>query len=269
MEYKKGRINLSATIFVPYDCKNNCTFCTSKVDYKDRSSFSLEHILKRIEELNQNEIIQEYVITGGEPFANISLLKQILKVTKKPVYLNTTLPDTEEVRNFIPQLSAWDCIKGINISRHMAFDFNNVFSIEQINEIVKPVRINTVITDGFVWEDFWMFCDRYGKKKRDINLRADYRLMTFDSLKARDRISVKLSEHYDYIESESCMVCNSEYYNAGEKFICTYHRGMQYSSVIVGEKCYVSDVIVKQDGRMYKDWDCVPDPDFERWILHQ
>lgn len=35
MEYIKGRTNLSATIFVPYDCKNNCPFCTSKKDYFD------------------------------------------------------------------------------------------------------------------------------------------------------------------------------------------------------------------------------------------
>lgn len=30
-----GRENVSATIFVPYDCENRCNFCTTKQFYKD------------------------------------------------------------------------------------------------------------------------------------------------------------------------------------------------------------------------------------------
>ena len=30
MEYVAGRNNLACTIFVPFDCDNNCPFCTSK-----------------------------------------------------------------------------------------------------------------------------------------------------------------------------------------------------------------------------------------------
>jgi len=52
MEYRKGRTNLSATIFVPYDCKNNCPFCTSKADYKDCENFSTVKIVETIERLN-------------------------------------------------------------------------------------------------------------------------------------------------------------------------------------------------------------------------
>lgn len=29
MIFKTGRANLAYTIFVPFDCKNNCSFCTS------------------------------------------------------------------------------------------------------------------------------------------------------------------------------------------------------------------------------------------------
>ena len=29
-----GRDNISATIFVPYDCTNKCKFCTTKYLYK-------------------------------------------------------------------------------------------------------------------------------------------------------------------------------------------------------------------------------------------
>ena len=35
MEYVAGRTNLACTIFVPYDCDNNCPFCTSKWMYRE------------------------------------------------------------------------------------------------------------------------------------------------------------------------------------------------------------------------------------------
>ena len=35
MEYVAGRNNLACTIFVPYDCDNNCPFCTSKWMYRE------------------------------------------------------------------------------------------------------------------------------------------------------------------------------------------------------------------------------------------
>ena len=30
-----GRENISATVFVPYDCENRCNFCTTKHFYAD------------------------------------------------------------------------------------------------------------------------------------------------------------------------------------------------------------------------------------------
>ena len=34
MNYKIGRDNFALTIFMPVDCKNGCSFCTSKKDYQ-------------------------------------------------------------------------------------------------------------------------------------------------------------------------------------------------------------------------------------------
>lgn len=268
MEYRKGRTNLSATIFVPYDCQNNCKFCTSKKDYKDCNKFSLNNIVDKISLLNKNDMIVEYVITGGEPFANIEQLKQILAVAQeKTVYINSTLP-LNTLEESLKVINEYDCIRGINVSRHMGFDFKSVASIEDLDRINKPIRINTVIDNSFNKDLFVDFCNSYGKKKRDINLRADYRNITEDNLKTKDDISRFLMEQFDYISSEGCMVCNSEYYSVDDTYICTYHRGMEKSSVITkNDKCYVNDILIKQDGSIYKDWDCVYDSEFEKWVI--
>lgn len=85
MNYLAGRSNLACTIFVPYDCKNNCPFCTSKSMYRD-IQFDLERILERIKLVNACNAVTEYVITGGEPIANLDILKQIVSVCTKKVY---------------------------------------------------------------------------------------------------------------------------------------------------------------------------------------
>lgn len=267
MKYRNGRTNLSATIFVPYDCKNNCPFCTSKADYKDCENFSIIKIAETIERLNKNPLIQEYVITGGEPFASLLGLSYIINTTKKPVYINTTLP-SENLDNVIDYINKEDKIKGINISRHMNFDFDCVISVNDMDRIVKSIRINSVIPDsGLSIAELKNFLSKYGKKKRDINLRANYKIMTADKLKTMYSMSLMLSEYLDYICTESCMVCNSEHYSVNDEFICSYHRGLEKSSVQIGNKCYVNDIIVKQNGSVYKDWDCISDEDFNNWVL--
>ena len=75
IEYVVGRSNLALTIFVPYDCPNHCPFCTSKDDYKDTSTFSLDEIIKSIRNIAYLPQITDIVITGGEPFADLKSLQ--------------------------------------------------------------------------------------------------------------------------------------------------------------------------------------------------
>lgn len=265
MKYIKGRTNLSATIFVPYDCNNNCPFCTSKQDYRDTSKFNLDNIISSIKQLNHNDLIQEYVITGGEPLANIGLLDYMLAWCDKPVYINTTLP-LNTIDRGIDFINTTDKIKGINISRHINFELNCVGTMEDMDKIYKPIRINSVLPKTFTLDELEKIM-KYGKKKRDINLRANYKTMTLDNLKIMDSVSRMLAYKYDYIMTESCLVCNSEHYSANNQFIVSYHRGLEHSCIAFGNKCYVNDVIVKQNGSVYKDWNCILDEEFNKWIL--
>lgn len=157
MEYKVGRGNLACTIFVPFDCNNNCPFCTSKIMYKELGdNVSLEKILWLISLLNDNPNIKEYVITGGEPFANLEMLDKIIDCMEKPIYINTTLPRVSDkgIIDIINYINTKDKISGVNISRHIGFNFKGVASIDEIKCITKPIRINTVINKNFLLKRF-------------------------------------------------------------------------------------------------------------------
>jgi len=43
--YKTREGGATVTVFVPYDCQNNCPFCINKKEYADCSGFSLDKIL--------------------------------------------------------------------------------------------------------------------------------------------------------------------------------------------------------------------------------
>ena len=86
MNFLVGRRNLACTIFVPFDCDNNCPFCTSKKMYKS-IALNPDKIIKQIEQLNNNFDIVEYVLTGGEPFANLEETKRIIKAMKKRCFI--------------------------------------------------------------------------------------------------------------------------------------------------------------------------------------
>lgn len=267
MQYRQGRYNLAATIFVPWDCDNNCPFCTSKASYQNCQNFNLYKVLESICLLNKKDEIKEFVITGGEPFADIDGLKKIINCCDKPVYINTTLPSKtfEQAKDLI---NSTDIIKGINVSRHIGYEFKNIATVEDLDLITKPIRINTVLSNSSITlQELVYFIQKYGKKKRDINIREDYRYTSLDTLKSRSRTFMWLAEIFDYLETESCMVCNSDYFSVGGDFICAYHRGLQSSRVWIGDKCYVNDVIVAQDGRIHSDWgSTLQDPDFIKWI---
>ena len=85
MRFIKGRSNLSCTIFVPWDCNNHCRFCTSKHMYKERTC-DMDAIIAQIKKINQNPLITEFVLTGGEPLADIEKCQALLDVKNNCIY---------------------------------------------------------------------------------------------------------------------------------------------------------------------------------------
>ena len=267
MKFLVGRSNLACTIFVPFDCNNNCPFCTSKKMYKEMANkYDTEAIISLINGLNSNFSIKEYVLTGGEPFANLEVTKRLVDAMNKRCFVNTTLPLTDNIDEVIEYINTCNKIQGINISRHIGFDFKGVADIDVINKIKKPIRINTVINKLFSFDKFKEFVEKLGSDNRMINLRADYTKLNTTSLKARDYIETLLASEYVFNGAGGCLVCHSSTFEADNCYI-QYHRGLMFSSVIMEKKTYINDVIITPDGKMYKDWDMVEDEEFNAWIL--
>lgn len=262
MIFKRGRSNLACTIFVPFDCTNKCPFCNSKEMYS-KIDKNLDLIIERIKVLNESDFFNEYVITGGEPTANLEELKMIIDACEKPVYINTTLPKFDNLNKIIYYINNEPKIKGINISRHIGFKFPNGAELEDIDLIQKPIRINTVINPLFDFDEFLDFCRYWGKSsKRMINLRADYTTIDNFTLKNRDDICDKLLTVADNIGNGGCMVCHeNEFIYDG--ILISYHRGLKNSSFKINDELmFINDIIITPDGNVYPDWDFVENKEF-------
>ena len=92
--YKTREGGATVTIFVPYDCNNNCPFCINKQEYADTSTFSLDAICESIRTMDEITPYCDFVFTGGEPLANLHSLQKMLDCipTTHKVYINTTFP---------------------------------------------------------------------------------------------------------------------------------------------------------------------------------
>ena len=258
MEFIKGRDNLACTIFIPVDCGNNCKFCTTKAMYKDFkfTQTYVDRMVKWIDILNSNDMISEFVITGGEPTKDLEVLKKIVSACKKPVYINTSLPKQEDIFDVITYINQTPIIHGINISRHFGMTYDvPVYGAEFIDLIKKPVRINCVVNEKTLTiEKIETALKIYNRSNLVLNLRADYRTITDKNLKTRDTVFNLLFNTYLYKGSTSCLVCNSSYFtNDSNQTIC-YHRGVENSAVLAGNRMYINDVVINNKGYLFYDW---------------
>ena len=105
-----GRNDISVTIFVPWDCKYHCNFCTSKKMYKKYEKYDLDflvdNIITTIQKFNKTPI-NNFLITGGEPFADLNNLDKILSAisSSKNIFINTSLPMDSKIIDFINKRS--------------------------------------------------------------------------------------------------------------------------------------------------------------------
>ena len=122
--YKTREGGATVTIFVPYDCENNCPFCINKQEYTDMSQFSLEKICESIRTLDSITPSCDFVFTGGEPLSNLDALQTMLDLIPDThrVFINTTLPvfktrTEDELVEFLNRNK--EKITCVNVSRHL------------------------------------------------------------------------------------------------------------------------------------------------------
>ena len=147
--YKTREGGATVTVFVPYDCRNNCPFCINKQEYADMTGFSLEKICQSIERMDAITPRCDFVFTGGEPMADLDSLQIMLdKIpTTHRVFINTTLPvfadqAPEDILRFLEKNK--DKITCVNISRHMQ-KYVQESPDELIARLPVPARDNSVL----------------------------------------------------------------------------------------------------------------------------
>ena len=261
MKYKIGRNNLAATIYVPYDCQNNCPFCTSKKEY---SCLKMDEnaVVAALQKLVKNPNIKDIVFTGGEPTANIALLNKMVDIAKyKNVYINTTLPQ----KNFFGALEILNGgnVTGVNVSRHgisLEEDeklFRSIVDDWAFNGINIPVKINVVLTEKNTVEDVQTCIDRWKDFKNvTVCFRRDFRKTTRETLHSLsgDKILDWLIDNYEFESHTFCDVCDTVSFVGRISF----HRGLEHSSLKIGDTVIVNDIIVFPDGFVAYDWDRKP-----------
>lgn len=258
---KKG---CTVTIMVPWDCDNACAFCVNKCEYNDGFDVdaAMEEILKSIKTMHAITPMCDFVITGGEPFANCMLLANIIDAIPNThnIYINTTLPVIHKDLIFTFVRMYHERISCINISRHIwtSVDGANDKFINKIGKYV-PIRINSVIPN-------WV---SYNKKNRamlfdffeqyagfNIQIRSDYRNITIDGIQHYETnpVYIFLKEcgaHENWHRAETNRVGVKMTMN-GYNF--TWHLTCDFSKIEMGEDVELVDIIVNQNGEIRDDW---------------
>lgn len=287
--YVKGRSNLAATVYVPWDCPNSCPFCSSKEEYKHGVDAS--RIIEELGAISRSSI-EEVVFTGGEPSARPSMLSDFIStVPSKRVFVNTTLLDMT-VYDFVYHINRLDNVRGLNISRHGRDEsedgLHGTAPDEWIARICKPVHINVVAPKV---EHIPAIIDRWAKvaeKRRRLGLqcpgyemticiREDYTNMTMSGLhNPHEDPYIKGmidTPGFEYYYHTSCNVCDTvSFMSTGEVYphgLCVnVHRGVEKTSIQFGNTVEVNDIVLFPDGTLCYDWDksCIVTDDMRNWL---
>lgn len=278
MSYKFsiGRSDFSVTVYVPWNCTNNCTFCSSKQDY-NRIKSDFER-LKSSLQLIRDSMLPIVVFTGGEPSADIEKLRELLSIVdNKVVYINTSLPKNNS-KEFINLVNNTNCIKSISISRHRhtyeedSLILHNIVEDKEILKIKKPVRINVVAQNEntFSTESIKKYVERWSKianlkgcsASLILNLRGNYVTQDISQLHEMTNCKVinDLAHNYYYLSHTFCNVCDTCTFIKFNEFredelVINYHRGVMHTSVPFGNIMEVNDLIIFQNGDICYDWD--------------
>ncbi|WP_409968233.1 4Fe-4S cluster-binding domain-containing protein [Bengtsoniella intestinalis] len=264
--YKTREGGATVTIFVPYDCRNNCPFCINKEEYADCTGFSVEAICKSIAVMDAITPHCDFVFTGGEPLDNLSALQTMLDCipTTHKVYINTTLPVSEhqsakDVLSFLARNK--QKITCVNISRHMQ-KYVQESNDDLLPCLEVPFRINCVLYKHYPSQELVPYVERFLPiKGANIQFRFDYTETTPDNLyeEANDRILQDLKGIAPFSGLDGCrMRCGFHFDYKGMEL--TYHKTLPYSTIIETDDAgqtfaILYDILIKQTGAIHGDWD--------------
>ena len=184
--YKTRAGGATVTVFVPYDCRNNCPFCVNKQEYANCAGFSVDKIIESIGIVDSITPECDVVFTGGEPFANLDSLQRMLDAVPNThkVYINTTFPvqpgcSAEEMLAFTEKNR--EKITCINVSRHVD-PYVEESPDEIVAQIATPKRINCVLYLDYPSDKLKDFAERWRKYGIPIQFRYDYTETTPENL---------------------------------------------------------------------------------------
>ena len=256
----------TAHVYVPYNCGRKCPFCESRLMY-DTMDTSLDKTLDVLRRIADSDI-EDIMITGGEPCADLDALSKMLEVLKnKIVYVNTLFPSetAADIAKLFDQ--EYPCVKGINVSRHCnSYEKDSAFLAAPAEDSVLgslkvPVRINCVIQNkeasaGWVDSVVKRWEAQYANKKNlELHFREDFNKVTAENLHVQDSPFLKtLCENYRY-----------HYYNMGTSFddvsfladsgmTVYYHKILPYSICKIGPLTILHEMVVFPDGDVCTDW---------------
>lgn len=263
--YKTRQGGATVTVFVPYDCPNNCPFCVNKAEYANAKDFSLEKICNSIRTINEITPYCDFVFTGGEPLANLDGLYTMLSFipTTHKVYINTSLPAQkdggEQLLTFLNKQK--DKITCINVSRHLRH-FVQEAPDEILSKLPIPFRINCVLFDDYPKEKLLPFIERFkGIPGANIQLRFDYTKTTPENLydEDDDPIIADVKKFAKFTGLDGCrMRCGFHYDYDGLSIV--YHKTLPYSTIKEvdpedgKEYDILYDILIKQNGDFHSDW---------------
>lgn len=266
--YKTRAGGATVTVFVPYDCRNNCPFCVNKQEYANCTGFSVEKIIESIGIVNSITPECDVVFTGGEPFANLNSLQRMLDAVPgtHKVYINTTFPvqpgcSAEEMLAFTEKNK--DKITCINVSRHVD-PYVEESPDEIVGKIATPKRINCVLYRDYPSDKLKDFAERWRKYNIPIQFRYDYTETTPENLyeEENDPILQDLRRQFTYMGLDGCRMRNGFHFLYRDLHM-TYHKTLPYSTIVETDENGVTydilyDILIKQTGELHSDWTGVP-----------
>ncbi|MCR5481231.1 MAG: 4Fe-4S cluster-binding domain-containing protein [Clostridia bacterium] len=262
--YKTREGGATVTVFVPYDCNNNCPFCVNKQEYADTTGFSVEKICDSIRLMDSITPYCDFVLTGGEPFADLESLQLMLDCIPEThkIYINSTFPvqneySADEMLAFTEKNR--HKITCINISRHLV-----KYVVESPDEVIAKIptatRVNCVLYDKYPADMLDSFAERFGKYNIPIQFRYDYTVTTPENLyeEEHDKILQDLRKHFTYMGLDGCRMRNGFHFDY-KGLHMTYHKTLPYSTIVDTDENgktwdILYDILIKQNGDIHSDW---------------